>query len=86
MISYEDIDIADETSEALKAFNEEVKQFRDEGPLDSIAVAKLEEHFKAAHIYHSAGIEGNRLTLQETLIVLKGDYIQKSRNPKSRQG
>jgi Fic family protein len=34
-------------------------------------MAKLEEHFRASHIYHSAGIEGNRLTLQETLFVLK---------------
>ena len=48
----------------------EIEQFR-ETPLDKIALEKLKEHFRTHHIYHSSGIEGNRLTLQETSIVLK---------------
>lgn len=54
----------------LNNLNEEIEEFR-ETPLDEIALAKLREHFRTHHIYHSAGIEGNRLTLQETSIVLK---------------
>ncbi|MGA2983794.1 MAG: Fic family protein [Terriglobia bacterium] len=71
MISFEDIELSEETMAKLQMFSMDVQEFRDEGPLDSISLAKLEEHFRASHVYHSAGIEGNRLTLQETLFVLK---------------
>jgi Fic family protein len=71
MISYDDIVLSDDLKEHLDIFVNQVIEFRNEGPLDDIALAKLEEHFKAAHIFHSAGIEGNRLTLQETVLVLK---------------
>ena len=71
MIPYEEIEFAPEIVEKLAIFAKELEDFRREGALDSVALAKLEEHFKASHIYHSAGIEGNRLTLQETLCVLK---------------
>jgi Fic family protein len=71
MIAYDDLEIGSDLRDELNAFRDQIEDFRREGPLDSIAVAKLEEHFKASHIYHSAGIEGNRLTLQETIIVLK---------------
>jgi Fic family protein len=71
MISFEDIDLGEETKEQLQEFARSVEEFRLEGPLDSVSLAKLEEHFRASHVYHSAGIEGNRLTLQETLFVLK---------------
>lgn len=54
----------------IKNLTEEVDEFR-ETPLDKIALEKLREHFRTHHIYHSSGIEGNRLTLQETSIVLK---------------
>lgn len=54
----------------IKNLREEIEEFR-ETPLDKIALEKLREHFRTHHIYHSAGIEGNRLTLQETSIVLK---------------
>ena len=50
--------------------DKEVKEFR-ENSLDKIALEKIREHFKTHHIYHSSGIEGNRLTLQETSIVIK---------------
>ncbi len=48
----------------------EVTQFR-ETPLDKVALEKLQENFRARHIYHSSGIEGNRLTLRETSMILK---------------
>jgi hypothetical protein len=70
MITYEDIEISLELQERLDLFFTQVNEFREEGPLDEISVAKLEEHFKASHVYHSTGIEGNRLTLQETALVL----------------
>lgn len=54
----------------IKNLSEEVEEFR-EVPLDKIALEKLREHFRTHHIFHSSGIEGNRLTLQETSMVLK---------------
>lgn len=54
----------------IKNLETEVEEFR-ETPLDKIALEKLREHFRTHHIFHSSGIEGNRLTLQETSIVLK---------------
>ncbi|MBN8681647.1 MAG: Fic family protein [Chitinophagales bacterium] len=54
----------------IKNLQDEIEDFRKQ-PLDPIAVEKLREHFRTHHIYHSSGIEGNRLTLQETSLVLK---------------
>jgi Fic family protein len=71
MIPYEEIELTPETKEQLSSFATDVEGFRVEGPLDKVSLAKLEEHFRASHVYHSAGIEGNRLTLQETALVLK---------------
>ena len=52
-------------------FDSEIIKFRAEGELDQLSKEKLREYFRTQHIYHSAGIEGNRLTLQETMLVLK---------------
>ena len=71
MIPLDELQIDSELVEELAQFDEQINLFRTTRPLDPVALAKLEEHFKAAHIYHSAGIEGNRLTLQETNLVLK---------------
>lgn len=49
----------------------EINKFRQEGELDQLSKEKLRDHFRTQHIFHSAGIEGNRLTLQETMLVLK---------------
>lgn len=49
----------------IKNLELEINEFRDT-PLDKIALEKLREHFRTHHIYHSAGIEGNRLTMAET--------------------
>ena len=71
MIEFPNLEMLKETSSDLSDFYKELESFRAEGPLDSLSLAKLEEHFKAAHVYNSAAIEGNRLTLQETMLVLK---------------
>ncbi len=70
MIDYDEIEISPSFKSDLVKYEEQIKTFRVQGPLDELTTNKLEEHFKASHIYHSAGIEGNRLTLQETVIVL----------------
>lgn len=71
MIPFEIIELSNELQEQLADFRQQVENFRAEGELDDVQTAKLEEHFKASHVYHSAGIEGNRLTLQETVVVLQ---------------
>ena len=62
--------ISPDLSQQIKNLTQEVEDFR-QTPLDKIALEKLREHFRTHHIYHSTGIEGNRLTLQETSLVLK---------------
>lgn len=62
--------ISPDLLQKIKNLEEEIQSFR-QTPLDSIALEKLREHFRTHHIFHSAGIEGNRLTLQETALVLK---------------
>lgn len=71
MIEYSSLELLKETLADLNDFRKDVESFRDEGQLDNLSIAKLEEHFKAAHVYNSAAIEGNHLTLQETMLVLK---------------
>jgi Fic family protein len=71
MISFDEIELSGELTEQLENLRRQVEEFRAEGELDNVQTAKLEEHFKASHVYHSAGIEGNRLTLQETVVVLQ---------------
>jgi Fic family protein len=71
VIVYEDIEVTPETVEQVTSFAKQVDEFRSEGPLDKVSLAKLEEHFRSSHVYNSAGIEGNRLTLQETMLVLR---------------
>lgn len=62
--------LSPDLTQKIKNLELEVNEFRDT-PLDKIALEKLREHFRTHHIYHSAGIEGNRLTMAETAIVLK---------------
>ena len=63
--------ISPDLLQKLKNLDNDVQDFRQSGPLDKVALEKLQEHFRTHHIYNSAGIEGNRLTLQETALVLK---------------
>ncbi len=62
--------LSPDLNQEIKNLQEEIKDFR-KSPMDKIALEKLREHFRTHHIYHSSGIEGNRLTLQETSLVLK---------------
>jgi len=62
--------LSPDLNQEIKDLELEISEFR-KTPLDKIALEKLREHFRTHHIYHSAGIEGNRLTLQETSMVLK---------------
>lgn len=55
----------------LDNLHSEISKFRQEGELDQLSKEKLRDYFRTQHIFHSAGIEGNRLTLQETMLVLK---------------
>lgn len=55
----------------LENFDAEINEFRSAGALDQFSNEKLRDHFRTEHVYHSAGIEGNRLTLPETMVVLK---------------
>src|SRR5262245_24001082 len=71
MIVIEQYGVSQALFQELESYVREVYEFQQQGALDHVAVAKLEEHFKASHVYHSAGIEGNRLTLQETVVVLR---------------
>ena len=71
MIPVNEVGLTSELQDQLTEYVASVLAFREEGPLEPTQAAKLEEHFKASHIYHSAGIEGNRLTLQETVVVLQ---------------
>jgi Fic family protein len=71
MIQLEEYGLSEVVLSELDGYVDRVRSFRAEGSLDPVAVAKLQEHFKASHVYNSAGIEGNRLTLQETLVVLR---------------
>ncbi len=70
MIDYEEIEIYPIFKNELQEYEKDIENFRSQGPLDELTLNKLEGHFKASHVYHSAGIEGNRLTLQETVLVL----------------
>ncbi len=70
MKTIEDFQLDKETVGRLKAFDDDVSQFRQGGPLDPIAAKKLHEYFRVLHIFHSTGIEGNRLSLQETEAIL----------------
>lgn len=70
MQTLEDFQLDKETLGRLKAFDDDVQQFRQGGGLDPVAVRKLDEYFRVQHIFHSTGIEGNRLSLQETEAIL----------------
>lgn len=63
MISFDEIEFLLDCTQKSEILRNAIAKFRSDGPLDPVSAAKLEEHFKASHIYHSAGIEGNRLTL-----------------------
>ena len=65
-----ELELEPDTKARLGSFAEEVAAFRAKGALEPMAARKLGEYFRLQHIYHSTGIEGNRLSLRETEVVL----------------
>ncbi len=68
--SIAELELEPDTNARLTSLAEEVSTFRSKGPLEPLAARKLSEYFRLQHIYHSTGIEGNRLSLRETEVVL----------------
>ena len=60
METLKDFQLDSETETRIQAFAEELQCFNAAGPLDPIAIKKLQEFFRVQHIFHSTGIEGNR--------------------------
>lgn len=79
-----ELDLEPDISARLTSLSEEVMLFRESGPLEPIVAKKLSEYFRLQHIFHSTGIEGNRLTLRETEVVL-AEGIQLNDKPLSDQ-
>jgi Fic family protein len=71
MITIDKSLLSPDLNQRLDNLHSEISKFRQEGELDQLSKEKLRDHFRTQHIFHSAGIEGNRLTLQETMLVLK---------------
>jgi len=71
MITIDKTTLLPDLLERIENLDSKILKFREEGELDQLSNEKLRDYFRTQHIYHSAGIEGNRLTLQETLLVLK---------------
>jgi len=65
-----ELELEPDTNARLGSLAEEVGAFRAKGALEPMAARKLGEYFRLQHIYHSTGIEGNRLSLRETEVVL----------------
>ncbi len=79
-----EVELEPDTTARLLSLSQEVADFRETGPLEPIVAKKLSDYFRLQHIFHSAGIEGNRLSLRETEVVLK-DGIQLNDKPLSDQ-
>lgn len=71
MISLDKSWLSPDLVQRLDHLHSQINTFRQEGELDQLSKEKLRDYFRTQHIFHSAGIEGNRLTLQETMLVLK---------------
>jgi Fic family protein len=65
-----ELELEPDINARLNSLAEEVTAFRAGGALEPVAARKLSEYFRLQHIYHSTGIEGNRLSLRETEVVL----------------
>jgi hypothetical protein len=64
-----ELELEPDANARLGSLAEEVATFRAKGALKPMAARKLGEYFRLQHIYHSTGIEGNRLSLRETEVV-----------------
>jgi Fic family protein len=69
MIEINKVLFSPDLSQTIRNLDVEIRECRDT-PDYKIELEKLREVFRSNHVYHSAGIEGNRLTMAETAIVL----------------
>lgn len=71
MITIDTSHFSPDLLQRLESLEVQISEFRRKGNLDQLSMEKLRDYFRTQHIFHSTGIEGNRLTLQETMLVLK---------------
>jgi hypothetical protein len=64
----------------LKRLNSSLAELNRHRPLKASILKKLREQFTVEMTYHSNAIEGNRLTLKETLLVLREGVTIKGKN------
>jgi Fic family protein len=68
--SIAELELEPDVNARVASLAAEVATFREKGALEPLAARKLEEYFRLQHIHHSTAIEGNRLSLRETEVVL----------------
>ena len=71
------IDLSEETSENLKSIEkviDDLNERRDEG-LSKDLLEKLKKQLLISQVYHSNAIEGNKLSLRETELILNGMVV-----------
>ncbi len=61
---------SDAQTATLSAIAEKVEEMRKSGALDPQTMRQIRDYFKIKNIYHSNAIEGNRLTIGETRLVV----------------
>ena len=66
----------------LKRIDEKLRLIQSHRPLSGNLVPKLREQFSIDMTYNSNGIEGNRLTLKETFLVINEGITVKGRSLK----
>jgi Fic family protein len=64
----------------LKRLSDSLAELNRQRPLKPTILEKLREQFTVEMTYHSNAIEGNRLTLKETLLVLREGVTIKGKN------
>lgn len=64
----------------LKRLNDSLAELNRHRPLKTSILNKLRDQFTVEMTYHSNAIEGNRLTLKETLLVLREGVTIKGKN------
>ena len=67
-----------EVSDLLRRSDAAREQFRQMFPLDGVEQSALEDYRKewmARYVYNSNAIEGSTLTLEDTELVLEGEFV-----------
>jgi Fic family protein len=63
----------------LKNIANKMSRLNELRPLPEIAVKKIQEQFHLEMVYHSNAIEGNRLSLKETMLVINEGFTVKGK-------